>query len=131
MPHPWATCVCFWLVFGMVSCRHISSSLYLFKINKCIILSIGYTFSSEKFPSLKINYYCLIYLIYYHRSEDLVEPQSSGFAKLCAYCIFATSTSNGHSNCKSTKGSQPLMETDVSRVFSHFVLPFFNKFLMP
>lgn len=60
-----------------------------------------------------------------------MEPQSSGFAKLCAYCIFATSTSNGPSSCKSTKGSQPLMETDVGRFFSHVVLTFMKKFLMP
>uniref|UniRef100_A0A1B6MRZ1 Mediator of RNA polymerase II transcription subunit 24 n=1 Tax=Graphocephala atropunctata TaxID=36148 RepID=A0A1B6MRZ1_9HEMI len=46
------------------------------------------------------------------QSEDLIEPQSSALAKLCAYCIFATSISSGSSNSNSSKRSRHKMESE-------------------
>uniref|UniRef100_A0A1B6DIW1 Mediator of RNA polymerase II transcription subunit 24 n=1 Tax=Clastoptera arizonana TaxID=38151 RepID=A0A1B6DIW1_9HEMI len=46
------------------------------------------------------------------QSEELVEPQSSALAKLCAYCIFAASISQGKVTDKSKKRSRKHFDSD-------------------
>lgn len=49
-----------------------------------------------------------------YRSEELVEPQSSALAKLCAYCVFAASIPQGNSSVNFRKRSRRQMEAEVS-----------------
>lgn len=46
------------------------------------------------------------------QSEELVEPQSSALAKLCAYCVFAASIPQGNSTLNARKRSRRQMEAE-------------------
>lgn len=51
----------------------------------------------------------------YCRSEELVEPQLSALAKLCAYCIYATSIANNTMKTNSLKRTRSQMDSEVSK----------------